>query len=272
MRLCLPILEVLSHRGIKDPEHFLRQPTWQDLPSAFSIAGVSDGVARLRRAIEERERVVIFGDYDCDGTLAAVILRSTMRRLGHDARIYLPHRDEGYGFNSEAVHRFSRERMHLVITADNGINAEESVRLARRLGVDLLVVDHHQVESRSEALAVWSQDYSAAGLALMLSWGLFRKSWHFGRQRSRLLVEPEPAGRDRRDRRLCAAGWGDTYPDPTRSRSSSACPPPGPSQAYGTVRVLADFRSVFGADRLPPRSSYQCRGKSRPSGAGRRNA
>ena len=132
MRLCLPILQVLSHRGVKDPEHFLRQPTWQDLPSAFSIAGVSDGVARLRRAIEERERVVIFGDYDCDGTLAAVILRSTMRRLGHDARIYLPHRDEGYGFSSEAVHRFSRERMHLVITADNGINAEESVRLARR--------------------------------------------------------------------------------------------------------------------------------------------
>ena len=173
MRLCLPILEVLSHRGVKDPEHFLRQPTWQDLPSAFSIAGVSDGVARLRRAIEERERVVIFGDYDCDGTLAAVILRSTMRRLGHDARIYLPHRDEGYGFNSEAVHRFSRERMHLVITADNGINAEESVRLARRLGVDLLVVDHHQVESRSDALAVWSQDYSASGLALTLSWGLF---------------------------------------------------------------------------------------------------
>ena len=82
MRLCWPILEVLSYRGVEDPEHVLRPPTWQDMPSPFTVPGVSDAVARIRLAIEEQERVMIFGDYDCDGTLASVILRSTISRLG----------------------------------------------------------------------------------------------------------------------------------------------------------------------------------------------
>src|SRR5664279_2926762 len=125
MQLCWPILEVLSHRGIEDPEHFLHPPTWQDLPSPFTVAGVSEAVARLHQAIEEQEQVLIYGDYDCDGTLASVILRSTLKKLGLAANIYLPHRDEGYGFTAEAVHRFSRAGKHLVITVDNGINAQD---------------------------------------------------------------------------------------------------------------------------------------------------
>jgi single-stranded-DNA-specific exonuclease len=139
--LCQPIADVLMARGIEDVDSFLEQPSWNHLPDPFSIPSMENAAARALDAIRRRERITIFGDYDCDGVLGAHILRSVLTGLGAPARTFLPHRDEGYGLNSAAVHHFSCSGTDLLITVDNGINARAAVRLAQRLGIDVVVID-----------------------------------------------------------------------------------------------------------------------------------
>ena len=127
----------------------------------------------------DRERITIFGDYDCDGVLGAHILRSVLSGLGAPARTYLPHRDEGYGLSSPTVHRFSCSGTDLLITVDNGINARAAVRLAQRLGIDVVVIDHHRIQEQAETTAVWSDEFCGAGLAAMFAWALaLRAGWN----------------------------------------------------------------------------------------------
>jgi single-stranded-DNA-specific exonuclease len=99
MFLCQPLVEVLAGRGIEDIDNFLKVPSWNDLPDPFSISSVEKATARVLDAIRNRERITIFGDYDCDGVLGAHILRCVLTGLGAAPRIYLPHRDEGYGLS-----------------------------------------------------------------------------------------------------------------------------------------------------------------------------
>ena len=172
MPLCAPIADVMMNRGIEDPETFLAPSKWSDMPSPLQIQGMNEAVDRILLAVRLKQRIAVFGDYDCDGALSAAILQVTLGRLGARPVIYLPHRDEGYGFTNEAVHRFSLSGTDLVITIDNGINAAGPIQLARRLGIDVVVVDHHHIEISAEAISVWSQEYCAAGLGLMLCWAL----------------------------------------------------------------------------------------------------
>ena len=176
MHLCQPMLDILLRRSIDDVDEFLAPPSWARMPSSSTIEGVDDAVRRLVRAAQRKERAVIYGDYDCDGVLATAILAATLRRVGLTCATYVPHRDEGYGFSSEALHRFSRHGFQLILTVDNGINAQMPVRVAQRLGIDTLVVDHHLIDTRASTLAVWSPKFSAAGLALLLSRALLEHS------------------------------------------------------------------------------------------------
>lgn len=82
------------------------------------------------------------------------------------ARAYLPHRDESYGLSSGAVHQFSLRGTDLLITVDNGINSHREVLLAERLGIDVIVIDHHRIQEQANTLAVWSQEFCGAGLRL----------------------------------------------------------------------------------------------------------
>ncbi len=107
MFLCQPLLEVLGGRGIEDIDAFLKMPSWSDLPDALSIPSMEKAAARVLCSVRRRERITIFGDYDCDGVLGAHILRSVLTALGAVPRTYLPHRDEGYGLSLPTVHRFS---------------------------------------------------------------------------------------------------------------------------------------------------------------------
>jgi single-stranded-DNA-specific exonuclease len=160
------------HRGIDDPEHFLAPSKWSDMPSPFHMEGIGQAIALILKAVRSQQRIAVFGDYDCDGVLATAILQATLRKLGIQPAVYLPNRDEGYGFTNEAVHRFSRSGIDLVITIDNGINSVGPVQLARRLAMDVVVVDHHHIETRADAAAVWSDKYCAAALGVMLCWAL----------------------------------------------------------------------------------------------------
>jgi len=188
MQISWPILDVLSHRGVEDAEDFFCSPTWRDMPSPFTVSGVSEVVSRIGAAIRSQERITVYGDYDCDGALSTAILQATLKKLGARPAVYLPHRDEGYGFTEAAVHRFSRSGTDLVITVDNGINAAGPVRLAKRLGIDVVIIDHHQIETRADAMAVWSDQFCAAGLGLMVSWALLEANGIAGEELERFLA------------------------------------------------------------------------------------
>ena len=176
MFLCQPLLEVLAGRGIEDIDAFLKVPSWHDLPDPFSIPLIEKAAARVLCAVRNRERIAIHGDYDCDGVLGTHILRSVLTGLGAAPRTYLPHRDEGYGLSSPTVHRFSCSGTDLLITVDNGINARAAVRLAQRLGIDVVVIDHHRIQEQAETTAVWSDAFCGAGLAAMFAWALALKA------------------------------------------------------------------------------------------------
>ena len=176
LHLSRPIQEVLMQRGIEDPATYLQPSAWGDLPSPHSLDGMAEAVQLIQCAIRDRRRIGVFGDYDCDGALSSAILEATLRRLGAVPVVHLPHRDDGYGLNDAAVHRFSRTSTNLLILIDNGINAVSPVRLAQRLGMTVLVVDHHQVETRAETASVWSDQMCAAGLAYMLSAALLEQT------------------------------------------------------------------------------------------------
>jgi len=178
MFLCQPLLDALIGRGIVDVDSFLRLPSWNDLPDPMSIPQMENAAARVLRAVKERERITVHGDYDCDGVLGTHILRSVLCSMGAQARAYLPHRDEGYGLGSRAVHLFSRSGTDLLITVDNGINAGRPIHLARRLGIEVIVVDHHRIQEPAEALALWSPEYCGAGVAALFAWALaLRAGW-----------------------------------------------------------------------------------------------
>jgi len=178
MFLCQPLLDVLIGRGIEDIDSFIQPPSWNDLPGPESIPGMTSAVDRVLAAVRDKQRVAIFGDYDCDGILGTHILRSVLASLGVQARAYLPHRDEGYGLSSCAVHKFSMSGTDLLITVDNGINAQREILLAQRLGVDVIVVDHHRIQEQANTLAVWSQEFCGAGLAALFAMNLaLRAGW-----------------------------------------------------------------------------------------------
>src|SRR6185437_14705672 len=114
----------------------------------------------------------------CDGILGVHILRSVLGRLGIPARAYLPHRDEGYGLSSGAVHQFSLRGTDLLITVDNGINSHREVLLAERLGIDVIVIDHYRIQEQANTLTVWSQEFCGAGLAALFAIALAgRAGW-----------------------------------------------------------------------------------------------
>jgi len=176
MFLCQPLLDVLIGRGIEDVDSFIQPPSWNDLPDPLSMTEMTQAADRVLVAIRDKQRIAVFGDYDCDGVLGAHILRMVLSGLGVRPRVYLPHRDEGYGLNLPAVHQFSIAGTDLLITVDNGINAHKEVHLAQRLGVDVIVIDHHRIQEQANTLAVWSQEFCGAGLAALFAIALARRA------------------------------------------------------------------------------------------------
>jgi single-stranded-DNA-specific exonuclease len=176
MFLCQPLLDVLIGRGIEDVDSFIQPPSWNDLPDPLSMTEMTQAADRVLVAIRDKQRIAVFGDYDCDGVLGAHILRMVLSGLGVQPRVYLPHRDEGYGLSSCSVHKFSMSGTDLLITVDNGINAQREILLAQRLGVDVIVVDHHRIQEQANTLAVWSQEFCGAGLAALFAIALARRA------------------------------------------------------------------------------------------------
>ncbi|MGB0123225.1 MAG: single-stranded-DNA-specific exonuclease RecJ [Silvibacterium sp.] len=143
------IVRLLVARGIRtaaDAARFLH-PSLDHLHDPYSMLGMAAAVARIQQAIAARESILIYGDYDVDGTTAVVLLKTAIERLGGSVRFHVPHRlREGYGMQREILEIVAREGVRLVISVDTGIRAFAAAEAAEALGLDLIVTDHHLPE------------------------------------------------------------------------------------------------------------------------------
>ncbi len=143
-----PILaQVLVNRGISTVEEakvFLN-PKLTDLIEPERMPGVETAVRRVVQALRQEEPICVYGDYDVDGITGVSILWYLLTLLGGKIDYYIPHRiDEGYGVNAEAIRQIAETGAKLIITVDCGITAVEETLLARQLGMDMIITDHHQ--------------------------------------------------------------------------------------------------------------------------------
>jgi single-stranded-DNA-specific exonuclease len=159
-RLPLVVAELLVARGIAQPDEafaFLN-PDAAQLHDPLKMLGMDAAADRLERAIAQHEPVLLYGDYDVDGTTAVVLLKTTIEMLGGEARFHVPHRlNEGYGLQSSVLEAAYAEGARLVITVDTGMRAFAEAETARRLGLDLIITDHHLLENGDavpQALAI----------------------------------------------------------------------------------------------------------------------
>ncbi|WP_234404895.1 single-stranded-DNA-specific exonuclease RecJ [Paenibacillus bouchesdurhonensis] len=131
-------------QGVQEAQHFL-QGTMDDLHDPFLLSGMQEAVARIRRAIEQDEQILIYGDYDADGVSSTALMICLMRHLNARYEYYIPHRSkEGYGLHIAALEPFVERGFTLVITVDTGISAVEQIAYANAAGMDVIVTDHHE--------------------------------------------------------------------------------------------------------------------------------
>lgn len=183
--------QLLSQRGICDSEkaeEFLR-PRLAHLDNPFEMTNLEAAVVRIEQAIEAKESVVVFGDYDVDGVTSTVQLVSMLRTLDIEPRFCVPRRlDEGYGLSRDAIDRvFDGQPADLFIALDCGTNAHEPIAYLRELGVDVIVVDHHQTKTEAPVDCIFVnphvndredapwRDLCTAGLVFKLLHGLLKK-------------------------------------------------------------------------------------------------
>src|SRR5258705_2795260 len=146
LRLATTLARLLVMRGIQDAataENFLA-PTLAHLHSPYLMSGMKAAVERLDAAIERKEGILIYGDYDVDGSTAIVILKTAIELCGGFADFHVPHRiREGYGMKDDVIERAAAAGVRLIISVDTGIRAFAAAETAERLCVDLIVTDHH---------------------------------------------------------------------------------------------------------------------------------
>ena len=186
------LARLLTLRGVSDPESAQRflSPGLDHLHDPFHMLSMDTAVRRIVQAIENREKILVYGDYDVDGAMAVVVLDAALRLVGAEAHHHIPHRvRDGYGMRTEVVERARTEGFSVLISVDTGIRAFAVVERARELGLDCIITDHHLPasedsgsESVPRALAVLNpkqpgcpypdKDLCGAGVAFKLAQAL----------------------------------------------------------------------------------------------------
>jgi single-stranded-DNA-specific exonuclease len=145
-----PAAKVLVRRGLADPDAARRflHPSLDDLFDPYLMLGMERAVERLRKAIHDGEKILIYGDYDVDGTTSVVLLTKAVQIAGGTAGHHVPHRlKEGYGMRPEVVEAAAAQGVTLMISVDTGIRAAQVVTRGNELGIDTIVTDHHLPDS-----------------------------------------------------------------------------------------------------------------------------
>lgn len=180
------VVQLLACRGVLDPDtatNFI-DAKLTGLRDPEELPGCQAAVERILASVERREPIVIYGDYDVDGVSATSILYLCLKLLGAEVSYYIPHRmEEGYGLNGEALTQLAAQGAKLVVSVDCGVTATEEARLAARLGLALVITDHHQMKPELPEgcpivhPALPGHDYPfhglcGAGVAFKVAWAL----------------------------------------------------------------------------------------------------
>jgi single-stranded-DNA-specific exonuclease len=144
--LPLIVAELLAERGVRTAAEadFFLNPRIEHLLDPYAMQGMAAAVTRVQAAIAKRENILIYGDYDVDGTTAIVLLKTAIEMLGGQVDFHVPHRlREGYGMQAEVLAAAAGRGIRLIISVDTGIRDFTAAEAAARLGLDLIVTDHH---------------------------------------------------------------------------------------------------------------------------------
>lgn len=171
---------LLTARGLDTPEQVFSFLIGQEeAVDPFSYVDMDTAVERVRRAVDENQRILVYGDYDTDGITATVLLYTYLKRIGADVLYRIPLRDEGYGLHSETIEWAQKKDVRLIVTVDTGVTAVQEVAQASALGIDVVVTDHHQpaselpaavavVDPHREDCESHFKDLAGVGMAFML--------------------------------------------------------------------------------------------------------
>lgn len=180
---------ILYRRGIRtgeDLRHFFN-PSLSDLADPFQMKDMDVAAERLLKSLGNGEKLMVYGDYDVDGTTATALVYQVLTGLGFDATFYIPDRKtEGYGVSEAGVREAARRGVRLLVTLDCGIKAHDKVELARELGIDCIICDHHlPADTLPAAVAILDprrsdcsypcRDLSGCGVGFTLMRGLFAR-------------------------------------------------------------------------------------------------
>ncbi|WP_229713144.1 single-stranded-DNA-specific exonuclease RecJ [Macrococcus hajekii] len=152
-----PLLqEVLEARGITTREELEKWLIEEDLHDPFLMFEMDKAVARIQAAVDNFEPIIVYGDYDADGVTSVAVLMAALEEIGAMADFYIPNRfTEGYGPNEAAFRSFADDGVGLIITVDNGVKGHHEVEVAKSLGIDVIITDHHEIgDSLPAAYAV----------------------------------------------------------------------------------------------------------------------
>ncbi len=183
------VAQLLYNRGIKtkiEAKQFFNPDYEKDLKDPFLVFGLEKALKRLIKAIENKEKIVVYHDYDADGVCGSIVVASALKELGVDFETYTPDRQkEGYGLNKEAVKSILKKGVDLLITVDCGINDVEEVDLLNKNETDVIIIDHHLpgeklpkahaiVNPKQKDCCYEFKDLCAAGVAFKFCSALFR--------------------------------------------------------------------------------------------------
>ena len=189
LKIPLLLAQILINRQVTDPlaANAFLNPKLTDLLPAETMPGVSAAVDRVQHALDEGEKITLYGDYDVDGITGVSILLALLTELDGRVDYYIPHRiDEGYGLNTGAIESLARSGTKLLITVDCGITGADACQVAADLGMDVIITDHHQIpDELPRAAAIvhplmdpgyGNTDSAGAMVAFKLAWAIANRA------------------------------------------------------------------------------------------------
>ena len=147
------VKRILENRKISDSDAFLN-PSYDNRHDPFLMKDMDRAVSRILSAIERKETIAVWHDYDCDGIPAGALLYDFFRQIGYPVETYVPERSEGYGLNEDGIKALSEKGVALIITADCGITDVPEVAYAKKLGIEVIITDHHLPSELPPAYAI----------------------------------------------------------------------------------------------------------------------
>lgn len=184
---------LLCSRGIMDLDtaHKLLYPKLGDLSDPFLLPDIDQGIRRTVEAIQKQEHICLYGDYDADGVTSVAILHNFFRHIGMNPSIYIPNRHEGYGLSINAVKKLKGQGVSLILCLDCGSSNREEVEEAKRNGMDVLIIDHHETPNVHPSPVALinpkrgdsrfpSRELAACGVAFFFVLALRRAMTHLG--------------------------------------------------------------------------------------------